>query len=149
MRPSRWLQAAVGALFLFRLAIPVRADRTADVRGQVSHVGTALAAGNAADAMTPFDKSFANYEKLSNYFQGLTAFQVESEIEFVDEQDTDMDIKLVVNWTLTLTDLGTDATERRTSDIDVRLVLTDGKWKIVEFSPLTIFNPQQKPAPKR
>ena len=73
----------------------------------------------------------------------------ESEIEFVDEQDTDTDIKLVINWTLTLTDFGTDVTERRTSDVDVRLLLKDGKWKIVEFSPLTIFNPQQKPAPKR
>ena len=79
----------------------------------------------------------------------MTAFQVESEIEFVEENDTETDTKLVVNWTLTLTDSGTDATDRRTGDIDVRLVPKDGKWKIVEFSPISLFNPQKKPVRKR
>jgi hypothetical protein len=149
MSASRWVRAAAGALFLFIAALPIRGDRAADIRAQISYIGTALAAGNAADAMRPFDKSFSNYEMLSNYFQGLTAFQIESEIEFVEEQDTETDARLVVNWTLTLTDSGTDASERRTGDIDVRLAPKNGKWKIVEFSPISLFNPQKKLLPKR
>ena len=144
MSASRSVRAAAGALFLFLVALPVRGDRAADIRAQISYIGTALTAGNAADAMRPFEKSFSNYETLSNYFQGLTAFQVESEIEFLEENDTETDTKLVVNWTLTLTDSGTDAADRRTGDIDIRLVPKDGKWKIVEFSPISLFNPQKK-----
>jgi hypothetical protein len=146
---SRLVQAAVGVLFPFVVALPIRADRAADVRAQVSYIGTALSSGNAADAMTPFDKSFPNYEKLSNYFQGLNAFQLDSDIEFVEEHDTETDAKLIVNWTLTLTDLGSDATEQRTGDINVELARKHGKWKIVEFSPIGLFDPEQKPEPKR
>lgn len=141
---------AAAALLLALAAAPLlRADRAADVRAQISDIATALTAGNPADAMAPFDKSFPNYEKLSNYFQGLNGFQVDNEVDVIDEQDTDTETKLTVSWTLTLSDLGTDVTERRTGDINVRLVLKDGKWKIVDFSPISLFNPQQKPAPKR
>ncbi len=127
----------------------LRADRAADIRAQLSYVATSLTAGNATDAMGPFDKSFSNYNKLSSYFQGLSAaFQVDNEVDVIDEQDMDASSNLTITWTLTLTDLGTDATERRTQDINVRLVLKDGKWKIVDFSPISLFNPQHKLAPK-
>ncbi len=146
---SRWAPAISAMLFGLVSASPLQADRAADVRAQLSYIATALSSGNAADAMSPFDKSFSNYEKLGNYFQGLNAFQVANEIDVVDEQDTPADTKLTVNWTLTLTDLGTDTAERRTGEINVRLVRKDGKWKIVDFSPISLFNPQQKLAPKR
>ena len=143
---SRAMQAAACILSLAVLTIPLCADRAADVRACVSYVATALTSGNAADAMTPFDKSFPNYEKLSNYFQGLSAYQIDNEVNVLDEQDTDTDSKVVVNWTLMLTDLGTDATERRAEEIHVHLALKGGKWKIVDFSPISLFNPQQKHA---
>ena len=146
---SRLLQAAAGALVPLIMAFPIYADLANDVRAQVSYVGTALAASNASDAMTPFDKSFANYQKLKNYFQGLSAFQVDNEIEFIEEDDNETSAKLIVNWTLTLTDIATDATERRTGDITIELARKDGKWKIIDFAPITFFDPQQKPAPKR
>lgn len=149
MMAWRWAQPAAVMLVVFAAAQPLEADRSADVRTQISYVATALTSGNAADAMSPFEKSFSDYEKLSNYFQGLNAFQVGNEVDVVDEQDTDTDTKLTVKWTLTLTDSGTNATERRTADINVRLVLREGKWKIVDFSPISLFNPQQKLAPKR
>ena len=141
---SRAMQTAACLLSLLVAAVPVCADRAADVRAAVSYVATALTSGNPADAMTPFDKSFANYEKLSNYFQGLSAYQVNNEVNVVDEQDTDTESKVVVNWTLTLTDLGTDATEQRTGEIHVHLALKGGKWKIVDFAPISLFDPQQK-----
>ena len=143
------LQAAAGALVPLMMALPIYADRADDIRAQVSYVGTALSSGNATDAMTPFDKSFPNYEKLRNYFQGLTAFQVANEMDFIEEDDSETNAKLTVNWTLTLTDLATNATERRTSDINIELVRKDGKWKIIDFAPIAFFDPQQKPEPKR
>ncbi len=96
-----------------------------------------------------FDKSCSNYQKLTEYFQGLAAFQIENEVDVTDEQDTATDTKLTVNWTLTLTDLGSNSTERRSGDVNIRLLQKDGKWKIVDFSPIDLFNPQQKPGPKR
>ena len=143
------IERSISALIaLLVLVWPLQADRAADVRSEISYIATALSSGNPADAMTPFDKSFANYDKLGSYFQGLTAFQVENEIDITDEQDTETDTKLTVNWSLTLTDLGNDSTEQRSGDINVRLVLRDGKWKIVDFSPISLFNPQQNRAPK-
>jgi hypothetical protein len=126
-----------------------RADQALDVRSQLQAVASALSAGNPAEAMIPFDKSCANYDKLSNYFGALTsAFQIVNEIDVVDEQDAPAETKLTVNWTITLSDLGTNFTERRRGDINVRMELKDGKWKIVDFSPIEIFEPQQKPTPK-
>ncbi len=146
---SKFARVAGVALALVALSRPIRADRTADVRADLGSIATALSAANPADAMTPFDKSFPDYDKLANYFQGLNAFQVQNEVDIVDEQDTGTETKLTVDWTLTLTDLGTNSTERRTGEINVRLVSKKGKWKIVDFSPISLFNPQQKPRPER
>lgn len=148
IRASPWTLPAAGMLLVFVSAPPLRADRAADVRAPLSYIATALTSGNAADAMTPFDKSFLNYQKLSNYFQGLNAFQIDNELDVIDEQDTDTESKLTVNWTLTINDLATGATERRSGDINVRIVRKGGKWKIVDFSPISLFDPQQKPMPK-
>jgi hypothetical protein len=142
------------ARFLYTLALvamftaPGRADRAADVLTQLNHVATALTDGNALDAMSPFDKSFADYDKLSSYFDGLTsAFQLANEAKVADEQDTETETKLTVDWTLTLTDLGTGYSEQRTGQINIRFILKDGKWKIVNFSPIDLFNPAQKRKP--
>lgn len=138
----RLLAAAFSLLFS---GSPLFADRAADIRSQISYVATALASGNAADALTPFDKSCPNFEKLSGYFQGITLFQVENEVDVVDEDDqTNTETKVTVDWTLTLTDLGTNRTDHRTAEINLRLALKHGKWKIVEFSPIDIFNPLPK-----
>jgi hypothetical protein len=138
--------STVAVLAIFTL--PGRADRAADVLAQLNHVAAALTDGNALDAMSPFDKSFAGYEKLGSYFEGLTnAFQLTNEAKVTDEQDTETETKLTVDWTLSLTDLETGYGEQRTGQINVRLILKDGKWKIVDFSPIDIFNPAQKRKP--
>lgn len=138
------VRASAAVVIFLCVSSLVYADRTADMRALISYIATALTAANPADAMTPFDKSFADYEKLSNYFQGLNAFQVQNEVNIVDEQDTDTETKLTVDWTMTLTDLGSNSTEQRSAEIHVRLVPKKGKWAIVDFSPIGIFNPQQK-----
>ena len=132
-------------LAFFGLAAPLRADRSADGRAQISSIATALTAGNFDDAMTPFDKAFPDYEKLRRYFEGLAAFVVQNEIDFIDEQDdSDTQTTLTVHWMLTLTDQATDVTERREGDVNVRLKLEGKKWKIVAFSPISLFDPLQK-----
>jgi len=143
---TRRIRLAIAGLSLLSASLPLSADRAADVRSQISTIATALTAGNPADAMTPFDKSFPNYEKLSNYFQGLNAFTTNSEVDVTDEEDAADETKVTIHWTLTLNDLGSNATERRSSDIDVRLVPRNGKWKIVDFSPISIFDPNAGPA---
>ncbi len=137
---------AVGGMAMLALfTLSLRADRAADVLARVNYVATSLTAGNAADAMSPFDKSFANYQKLSDYFDGLTnAFQLVNEVDVTDEQDSETETKLTVNWTLTLTDLKTNYTNRRTAELTVRLALKNGKWRITDISPIDLFNPQQK-----
>jgi hypothetical protein len=141
-------RAVIVASFAF-WAAPICADQASGVRSQLEAVATALSAGNPAEAMTAFDKSCTNYEKLANYFGGLTsAFQIVNEIDVVDEQDAPAETKLTVNWTITLKDLGSNSTEHRRGDINVRLVLKGRKWKIVDFAPIEIFDPEQKPAPR-
>src|ERR1700761_6462587 len=85
----------------------MRGDQPADVRSKLAAIATALTAGNPAEAMVPFDKSYPNYGKLSNYFGGLTnAFQIVNEVDVVDEEDSATESKLTVHWTITLSDLG-------------------------------------------
>ena len=141
---------------LFAVTPPLHADRAADVRAQVSYVASALGNGNSTDALGPFDKSYKDYEKLKDYFQALTTgFEVTSEVEVLDEQDEETETKLLVNWTLTLTntqaatDLTAGSSERRSANINIRLVPQKSKWKIVDLSPVEFFNPQGKQPPAK
>lgn len=135
--------------FCVLIAVPAWADQAADVRARFESIATALSAGNPAEAMTPFDKSYANYDKLSNYFRGLTsAFRIVNEIDVVDEEDAPAETKVTVHWTITLSDLATSYTQRREGDINARLVLKGRKWKIVDFAPIAIFDPQPQPPSK-
>lgn len=112
-------------------------------RAQVSYVASALTAGNPADAMTPFDKSFPAYDKLRGYFSGLTgAFQLTNQLEVTEEQDSPDEATLTLDWTLTMTDPQTGYARNRNATIHARLVPKGGKWKIVEFSPIAMFDPR-------
>jgi hypothetical protein len=136
---------AVRAVLVLVAFSALHADQPADLRSQLEVIARGLSEGNPADAISPFDKSCTNYDKLSNYFAGLTnAFQIENEIDVTDEQDAETEIKATVRWTISLSDLGSNYTERRVGDINVRFARKDGKWKIVEFAPIEIFDPQPK-----
>lgn len=147
----RRLRSAHGAalLILVWFQVPALADRAADIRVQISSIGTALSSGSASEAMTPFDKSYASYGKLRDYFEALSALQAENEVDVLDEQDTDAGSTVTIKWTLTLTNPSTSHSDARTANINVRFALKRGKWKIVDFSPIDIFNPLQGQTPKR
>ena len=127
------------------LAPAARPDQAQDIRARISQIATALTAGNPEEAMIPFDKSYPDYAKLSSYFAGLTsAFQVENEVSLTDEEDTPTESKVAIDWSLTLTDLGTNATIQRTATVMAKLARKGPEWKIIAFAPIEIFNPQQK-----
>lgn len=133
---------AVG--LLLGLCFSLRADRPEDIRAQVVYVASALSGGNPSDALGPFDKSYKDYGKLRDYFFNLTrAYQVASEVEIRDEDDRETETKLQVTWRLTLTDPGTNTSSQRSADLELTLTQKDGKWKILELSPVDFFNPQR------
>jgi hypothetical protein len=135
---------AKAAVLLAIFALACQAQGNQELRNRLSDIVTALSAGNPSNAMEPFDQSFKDYQKLSDYFTALTnAYQVATEVEVTDEQDTPDGIKLSVRWTLHLTDAGKN-TENRSADLTLQWVRKKGKWKISNFEPLDFFNPQHK-----
>ena len=110
----------------------------------INDVATALSAGNPVAAMAAFDKSLSDFDQLSARFTALTAaFDLNNEIDVEDEQDSPSAADLTLQWTLTLTSQTND-TEHRTAEIHARVGLRDGKWKIVAFSPIDLFDPQPR-----
>ncbi len=140
--------AAIAAVvvILLALVLPIYGDESADLRRRLSDVATALASGQPAQAMECFDRQkFADYDKLSGYFDGLTgAYQVDSQIDVNDEEGTETEAKLTVHWTLTLTDPATSLDLRRDAEMTVKLVRIKNSWQIVAMAPLGIFDPQMK-----
>lgn len=139
-------RAAGAALLAILAVVPIRADRAGDILSTLNRVAAALTAGLASDAMEPFDKSFSGYATLLEYFSGLTNnSQLVNEIDVVDEQDDSATrSSLTIQWTLTMTDKTSFETRQRSGEIHVRIALQDGKWKIVQFSPIDLFDPQSK-----
>ncbi|HMF74850.1 MAG TPA: hypothetical protein VK604_04240 [Bryobacteraceae bacterium] len=149
------LRSAGGAALLAGLvltcgALVCQAQGNQDIRNRLSDVAVALSSRDPANAMEPFDKSFSNYQKLSDYFIALTSgYQLATEVEVTDEEDTTADaVKVSVRWTLHLIDRQTRSTENRSADLTLQMVKKKGKWKIADLSPLDLFDPQQK-APGR
>jgi len=121
-----------------------------NVHRQISYVATALTSGNATDAMTPFDKDFAGYEKLSDYFSALaSAYQLTNEIEITSEDDAETTAKVKVHWTLTMTDQQDSFSDSRAADLTFTLAMKEGKWKITDLKPIEFFSPQQRKVGKR
>lgn len=145
-RRSRYMGFSVAALlFVLSAGSPLQADRAGDLRSRISELATSLTSGNAARAMAVFDASYSSFEKLQGYFQGLTGRQIENEVDVTDERDSpDGGVNLTLSWDLTLTDLSTNRTEHRSAEITAHLVSKKGKWMIVEFSPIDIFDPLSK-----
>jgi hypothetical protein len=125
-------------------------DQPQDVLRVINHVTTALADGDAASAMTVFDKSFKDYAILQGYFVALTsAYLISNEADVLDEEDTPTESKLTLRWSLKLTSTTSDVTSRRTNETTVQLAQKNGKWKIVDLQPIDLFDPQIKPASKQ
>jgi hypothetical protein len=109
-----------------------------EIYRRVTQVATALTAGNAEEAMTPFDKSFGGYDRLRDYFTALTnAYQLVNGIEVTDAQISAKEATLTVHWEMSLGD-----SQTRSDDLIVKLIFADKKWRIADLSPIEFFNPQ-------
>lgn len=129
------------------LAAPLLADPSSDLRATLQHIATGLTDENPADAMKPFARSLRDYDKLSDYFNGLTSsYQITNEVDVVDEQDSPDQVVATVAWTLTLSDkTNPGVQDSRYRQIHVRVVREQKDWKVVEFSPIDLFNPRFHP----
>jgi hypothetical protein len=137
-------------LFAVWVSVVSGADQRTEARQCVSGIATALTAGDPAEAIDAFDKSFAGYDQLRNYFAALTnAFQLGSEVDVTDEEDSENQTTLTLRWALALTDLTTSHTENRSADLTVKVKKIGRRWKIVDLSPLEFFNPRQPAQNKR
>ena len=94
--------------------------------------------------MSVFDKSFPDYRRLSDFFVALNAYQLHNEVDVTEEQDTESEAKLIVNWTLTMSDQTTNSTEHRTGEIKITFARKDKSWRIVSLSPVQFFDPSLK-----
>lgn len=134
------LVLAMGLLF----PALVHSDQASDLRNMLQRIATGLSDENPADALKPFDRSFGSYDKLRDYFDGLTAsYQITNEVSVADEQDSSDQTTATVDWTITLGDkTNPGVQDSRYRQIHVRMVREKKHWKIVEFSPIDLFNPQ-------
>ena len=127
---------------LLLLAGTLAAQQSKEIYRQVATVATSLTAGSAAEAMLPFDKSCAGYDKLRDDFDALVnAYQLVNQLEVLDQNIVAGDATLTVRWVLTLTDPVTELGETRTQDVTVKLSFLRYQWRIVGFSPLELFDP--------
>lgn len=118
------------------------ADQPRDVLDAINHLSSALASGDPADAMTPFDRNMAGYDTLQDYFVGLTSsYQITNEAEVIDEQDSPSESELTLRWAVILTGRQSNVTTRKAAEVHVKLRLFKRQWKIVEFTPIDIFTP--------
>lgn len=140
----RWAEYAIAivALGLLLQRPTFAADPSSSARGQIAAVAEALTSGDAAEAISHFSESLPDYTKLRHYFEGLTAFSLENEVTVTDEEDSDHGVDLTITWTVTFTDLTTDQTKQRSTEIHATVALENSKWRIVKFAPIEIFNPQ-------
>jgi zona occludens toxin (predicted ATPase) len=123
-------------------AVAAHADQAQDVLRAVNQIASALTDGSPSDAIAPFDKSVVGYETLENEFVGLTnAYQIANEVEVLDEDDSPGESKLTLRWTITLTNIQSSESSRKSAEVHVRLRLQKKQWKIVEFSPVDLFTP--------
>ncbi len=146
--PKALLRFSAGLLLSCKICL--WADQPDGLRTQLNTIATALSAGDPSAAMGPFSKSYGSYDKLRNYFSGLTnAFSIANEVDVTDEQEARTEIRATVHWAITLSTLGSDNNNQRSADIQVRCVREKEKWKIADFAPIDLFDPSlsQTPTP--
>lgn len=133
----------LGAGFLLLLGTAIsQADQATDLRTLLSDIAVALTSGDPASALEPFSKSLPDYDKLRDYFSGLTsAFDIVNEVDVTDEQDSPNEIKATVHWVITFTSKGNNWSNQRVADIQVQCLREKKKWRITGFSPIDVFDP--------
>lgn len=136
--PTGLVLAAVLSL----VAADVRAD---DLLDPVHRVAGGLSNNNTGDALSAFDRSFSGYSQLEHYFDGLCGgYLVTNEADVLDQNETGDTASLTVHWTMTLNSQATNESIRHSDTVHMQLSRKKNKWKIVDLSPVSFFDPQRK-----
>ena len=123
--------------------LTLQADDSADVHHVIGDLAEALSGDEPTQAMSYFSKKCPAYDKLRGYFEALTsAFYVENRVEFPDEQVSATTATITVQWDLALTTQQTGFTKNRKAEITIKLAHEGKHWRIVDFSPTDLFDPQ-------
>jgi len=136
--------AATGRrVFLLALICTIaHADDSADIHRVIGDMANAISAGEVSQAMSGFSKKYANYDKLSDDFDALTsAYFVENTVAFTDEEVSATEASVSVHWDLALTTKQSGFTKNRSADVTVKLVREGKHWRIMELSPIALFDP--------
>lgn len=145
---ARRLSLMAQAMLLLAGATGLSANQSADIRSRLNEIASSLTAGDPASAIAPFSSAYANYQKLRDYFSGLTnAFSIVNEIDVLEEADSKTESVAKISWVITLTNPQNNFNIQRSAEIHVRFIREQGKWKVVEFSPISIFDPSQAQTP--
>jgi hypothetical protein len=138
-KASTWLLLAAA---LSLVPAPMRAD---DLLDSINRVAGGLSNNNAGDALSAFDKSFSGYPQLERYFDGLCGgYLVTNEAQLLDQNESGDAASLTVHWTMTLNSQGTNESIRHSDTVHIQLNRKKNKWKIVDLSPVSFFDPQRK-----
>ena len=131
-------------------ALPLWADRAADVLATVNHVATGLTDNNVPDALEAFSKDCPDYARLRDSFNGLSSRgDVINEVDVVDEEDKETETKLTLQWTMTITSRENSSdVETRTERVTIKLIQQGKEWKIADLRPISFFDPQPMAKPK-
>jgi hypothetical protein len=149
LRPAVSLRLALSLVLLAAAVGRARGDDFADLRARLHDVANSLSTGNPAAAISGFSKSFKDYEQLRRFFDGLaTSYQVENEIDFLDEPKKEAAQPVIhVRWALTVSEPQTNYTNQRSAEIEIRFAREKSGWKIIGFSPITLFDPAEAQRP--
>ncbi len=121
----------------------ISADDSADLHRAIGDLAESLSSGEATQAMAAFSKKFPKYETLSEDFDALAgAYFVENSLDFKDEDVSATAATVTVQWDLALTTKQSGLTRNRSAELTLKLVREGKHWRIVEFGPIDIFDPQ-------
>jgi hypothetical protein len=124
------------------LCLIARADDSADVHRVIGDLANAISAGEVSQAMSGFSKKCADYGKLNDYFDALAgAYFVENTVAFTDEEISATEASVSLHWDLALTTKQSGFTKNRSADVTVKLAREGKHWRIMELTPLSLFDP--------
>ncbi|HTS65145.1 MAG TPA: hypothetical protein VMH28_24145 [Candidatus Acidoferrales bacterium] len=131
------------ALWLIPLALCLAADPAGEVLDLFTDLAASLAAGNAVDFLSKFDRKMPGYEKLSENVTALTRqSDIESFVDLTRNEGDGQNREVEANWKMRIK-TGADATASpgRQQLLKCRVEKQGKKWRITALEPVDFFAP--------
>lgn len=129
------------AFLIAGTAWALRADDAGEVWDLFTEVASALSDGRPDEFMTAFDRLMPGYDGLETDVTALlTAYDVHSSIELVNEEGDSVARKVELDWFLQIVEKqDTGGVTRRREVVRCQLVKERKKWRIRSLEPLSFF----------